>query len=244
MTGDGLVECLQNGDWLSVLTETQFGHAWLFRVAIDFVIGTTIWLANRNSKRTLSLLRILATLSLIELVTLAWTGHAVATRGAFGIVHLLGDAVHLLAAAFWPGSLVPLATFLTMLLRSNPTEGIVLAVPIVRRFSASSLIAVAVLASTGLLNAIFMSGTLQALLASPYGRILVFKIILFSAMIGFGAWNLLILKPKLAVELPNAKPAPKSAIQVLIRNVFLEIGLGTFVILIVALLGITPPPMN
>jgi putative copper export protein len=31
MTGDDLIECLQTGDWLTVLTGTQFGHIWLFR---------------------------------------------------------------------------------------------------------------------------------------------------------------------------------------------------------------------
>ena len=32
MTGDNLIECLQTGDWLTVLTGTQFGHLWLFRI--------------------------------------------------------------------------------------------------------------------------------------------------------------------------------------------------------------------
>ena len=39
MTGDGLVECLQSGDWLTVLSGTQFGHIWLFRVIVSLIFG-------------------------------------------------------------------------------------------------------------------------------------------------------------------------------------------------------------
>ena len=51
----------------------------------------------------------------VELVSLAWVGHAAAGTGGYGVVHLSGDALHLLTSAFWPGALVPLATFLFVL---------------------------------------------------------------------------------------------------------------------------------
>ena len=244
MTGDDLIECLQSGDWLTVLTGTQFGHIWLFRVIVSLVFGIILWVVARTSGRRSFLQTTLAGLSVIELVSLAWAGHATASPGPFGVVHLLGDALHLLTAAFWPGALVPLAAFLLLLLKSSQFEAIVLAAPVVRRFSASSLIAVAGMALTGLLNSIFMVGSFRALLTSAYGQILVSKLILFFAMIGFGAWNLFLLKPRIAVELPTVNLAQKSAVRLLLRNVLWEIGLGTLVILIVGLLGITPPPMR
>jgi len=244
MTGDDLVGCLQSGDWLTVLTGTQFGHIWLFRVILSLVFAIVLWVAARKPGRRSSSQITLTGLSVIELTSLAWAGHAAASPGPFGLVHLLGDALHLLAAAFWPGALVPLASFLLLLLKSSQLETIVLAAPVVRRFSASSLIAVAAIALTGLLNSIFMVGSFRALLASAYGQILVSKLILFLAMIGFGAWNLFVLKPRLAVDLPIVNLAQKSAVRSLLRNVLWEIGLGTLVILIVGLLGITPPPMR
>ena len=186
----------------------------------------------------------LAGLSIIELFSLAWAGHGAASPGPFGVVHLLGDALHLLTSAFWPGALAPLAAFLLLLLKSSQVEAIGLAAPVVRRFSASSLIAVAVMALTGLLNSIFMVGSFQALLTSAYGQILVSKLILFFAMIGFGASNLLFLKPRIAVDLPTVHFAQKNAPRLLLRNVLWEIGLGRLVVLIVGLLGITPPPMR
>ena len=244
MTGDDLIECLESGDWLTVLTGTQFGHIWLFRVIVSLVFGIILWVMARTSGRRSFLQTTLVGLSVIELVSLAWAGHATASPGPFGIVHLLGDALHLLTSAFWPGSLVPLAAFLFLLLKSSQVEAIGLAAPVVRRFSASSLIAVAGMALTGLLNSIFMVGSLRALLTSAYGQILVSKLVLFLAMVGFGAWNLFLLKPRMiAIELP-VNLAQKRAVHLLLRNVLWEIGLGTLVILIVGLLGITPPPMR
>ena len=245
MTGDDLIECFQTGDWLTVLTRTQFGHIWLFRVIVSLVFGIILWLAAWTSGRRSYFQRTLAGLSVIELVSLAWVGHAAAGTGPFGIVHLLGDALHLLASAFWPGALAPLIAFLILLLKSSRVDAIGLAGPVVRRFSASSLMAVAVMALTGLLNSIFMVGSFRALLTSAYGQLLVSKLILFFVMVGFGAWNLFLLKPRLAVDLPNMNVADqKSAIRSLLWNVLCEVGLGAAVILIVAALGITPPPLH
>ncbi len=244
MSGDDLMECLQSGDWWIVLTGTQFGHIWLFRMIVYLVFGIILWLEARKPRRRSFLQTALAGLSVIQLFSLAWAGHAAASPGPFGVVHLSGDALHLLTAAFWPGALVPLAALLLLLLKSSQVEVIGLAAQVVRRFSVSSLIAVSVLALTGLLNGIFMVGSFRALWTSAYGQILVCKVVLFFAMIGLGAINLLILKPRIAVNLPPVDVAPKNATRLLLRNVLWEIGLGTVVILIVGLLGITPPPMR
>ena len=169
MTGDDLIECLQTGDWLTVLTGTQFGHLWSFRMMVGLVFGIILWVVVRTPGRRSFLQITLAALSAIELVSLAWAGHGAAIPGPLGIVHLLGDALHLLTSAFWPGALVPLAAFLFLLLKSSQVEAIGLASSVVRRFSASSQIAVAGMALTGLLNSIFMVGSFRALLTSTYG---------------------------------------------------------------------------
>jgi putative copper export protein len=244
MSGDGLVECLQSGDWLTVLTRTQFGYIWLFRVILGLVFGMFLWMGAQASLRSSFLRTTFAGLSVIELFSLAWAGHATASPGHLALVHLLGDGFHLIALAFWPGALAPLAAFLHMLLKSRPAEAIALAPPVVRRFSASSLIAVPFLAFTGLLNGLFMVRSFSALLTSAYGQILISKLILFFAMLGFGAWNLLFLKPRIGPDLPTVRSAEKSTLRLLLRNVLCEIALGFLVVLIVGLLGITPPPIR
>lgn len=244
MSGDGLVESLESGDWLSILTTTHFGHLWLFRVFVGLVSGIILWVVTQRSGRRRLIRTILAGLLVVELVSLAWVGHAAASPGRFGVVHLLADAFHLLASAFWPGALVPLAAFLFLLLKPGSTEAIALAAPVVRRFSGSSLIAVAGMATTGLLNSIFMIGSFPALLTSAYGLILTSKLFLFFVMIGFGAVNLFSLKPRIAVDLRADQVSERNALRSLVRNILWEIGLGIAVILIVGLLGITPPPVR
>jgi putative copper export protein len=54
---------------------------------------------------------------------------------------------------------------------------------VVRRFSASSLIAVAAMALTGLSNSVFMVGSVQGLLTTDYGRLLISKIVLFLLLV-------------------------------------------------------------
>ena len=137
MSGDDLIECLQTGDWLTVLTGMQFGHIWLFRLIVSLVLGISLWVVARTSGRRSFLQATLAGLSVMELVSLAGVGHAAAGRGSFGVVHLLGDALHLLTSAFWPGALAPLAAFLLLLLKSSQVEAIVLAAPVLRSFSFS-----------------------------------------------------------------------------------------------------------
>ena len=241
--GLNLIECLQTGDWLTVLTGTQFGHLWLFRMMVSLVFGINLWLAGRPEKRR-DRCSIFAWLSVIGLVSLAWVGHAAAGSGPFAAVQLSGDALHLLASAFWPGALAPLAVFLFLSLNSNQVEALGLAAPVVRRFSASSLIAVALMALTGVLNGIFMVGSVHALLTSAYGQLLTSKIALFCAMIGFGAWNLLWLKPRITRDLPTLNVGNQSAVRLLLKNVLWEIALATMVILIVGLLGTMPPPLR
>ena len=119
-------------------------------------------------------------------------------------VHL---SASILLVALFLFELVVLAPFarkppetIQSLFLSRQIRDLGLAAVVVRRFSASSLIAVAAMALTGLSNSVFMVGSVQSLLTTDYGHLLISKLILFHLMVGFGAWNLLLLKPRLAVD--------------------------------------------
>jgi putative copper resistance protein D len=245
MTGVDCVAALSPEIWSTVLFGTQFGHVWIIRSIIVLILGLSLWLIAGRRIRMSSLESLPSALAMVQLVSLAWAGHAAADVGSYGCVHLANDAAHLAVAAFWPGGLVPLAALLLRLLKSQQAALLGTTAQIIRRFSISSLIAVAILWLTGLINSFFLVGSIQALLASTYGQILFCKVVLFLSMVGFGAWNLLVLKPKLAIDI-RAKnfTQQETAACSLIQNVFWEIGLGTAVIVIVAALGITPPPMR
>jgi putative copper resistance protein D len=182
---------------------------------------------------------------MVHLVSLAWAGHAAAGIGANGPIHLANDSVHLSVTAFWPGGLVPFAALLIRLLKSGRSAPLEIAARLTRRFSTASLLAVLALSATGLLNGVFMIGDIRAVFSTPYGRVLLAKLVLFTAMIAIGAWNLLVLKPRLAIKIQPENVANQNlSARSLFRNVLWEIGLGTGVFLFVGILGITPPPVH
>ena len=110
-----------------------------------------------------------------------------------------------------------------------------------------SLVVVGLLVATGLLNTYFIVGSPGALLTTDYGRLLLFKLALFVLMLGFGAWNLLVLKPRLyrdaMVESQTAASAT-TPMQSLIRSVAAETFLAAGVVFVIGFLGSTPPPMH
>jgi putative copper resistance protein D len=218
-----------------ILFRTQFGHLWLFRFGCCLVLGALLLIKRCES--------ISAGLAILVLASLGGAGHAGANASSTGLVALAVDVGHLVFAALWPGGLVPLLLFLFAERRAAQERDLL--ARMVQRFSAMSLTAVIFLGVTGIINAYFLVGSLRALFETPYGQLLLIKIALFLLMIGFGAWNLLVLKPGL-LRLAEADPqrgSPKF-VACLYRNVACETVLAAGVLLIVGLLGVTAPPMH
>jgi putative copper resistance protein D len=142
--------------------------------------------------------------------------------------------LHLCAAGFWIGGLVPLAIFLACVRASFSLGETV--VRVVRRFSTLSLCCVSVLVVSGISNSWLLVGSIHALFTTPYGRLLLVKLALFAILIGFGARNRFLVKGKL----PKAAADPDLLAQ-LRRNVVWEACLGVAVVVIVGCLGVTPP---
>jgi len=223
----------------TVLLQTQFGHLWACRLVGCLLIGILLF---RGSPEL-----IIAVLSFAILASLAAAGHSGAMVTNAGLLAIAGDIGHLIASALWPGGLVPLLVLLVSQYRTTDQTTRVFVVDVVRRFSSLSLMVVGLLAGTGLLNSYFIVGSWRALFATDYGRWLLLKIALFLLMLGFGALNLLVLKPQLAraalvqTQTPGAVMTPMSS---LIRSVTCETFLAAGVILVVGFLGATPPPMH
>jgi putative copper resistance protein D len=247
MTGGSLWE-MPGIDSIDVaITRTQFGKLWAWRLALMILFTIANLFASRKCRPVLWRSRawqcVGAIIATTLLASLAWAGHAGATLGAERPIHLTADAAHLVAAGLWPGGLLPLTLLLVRASRSSEPSLLFVASAITRRFSALSLFVVGALAATGLTNSYFLVGSLRALIASEYGRLLMLKLLLFFTMIGLGACNLLRLKPQLA--LANEQNATqRDALHKLMRNVIAELCLGTLVVLIVGALGATPPPRH
>jgi copper resistance protein D len=223
----------------TVLLQTHFGHLWAFRLACCVLLGILLFSGSHEL--------IIAILSLVILASLAVAGHSGAVVTNAGLLPIVGDMGHLIAAALWPGGLVPLLVLLAGQYRTGDQTTKRLVADVVRRFSSLSLVVVGLLAGTGLLNTYFIVGSVGALFTTDYGRLLLLKIALFVLMLGLGALNLLVLKPRLSraamveTQTAGAVMTPTSS---LIRSVACETFLAAGVVLVVGFLGATPPPMR
>ncbi len=216
--GDSVVAvCLHGGLW-PVLTGTRFGTVWSVRLADAVMLAAMLaWPAARYLQ--------LAAGALL-LGSLAFIGHAGATPGTAGDVHLASDVVHLIAAGAWLGGLPALALMM-LTVKAAPECARATA-----RFSALGIVCVGALAVSGLINSWNLLGSPLDLITTDYGRLLSLKLGLFAAMLGIAAVNRFHLTPRLA-------SAP--ARQALARNSIAECVFGLGVLLAVAALGTMPP---
>jgi putative copper resistance protein D len=231
----------------TVATQTQFGRISLARVVVLAVAGLCLFTARAEPVAMPDHPRTAAAMALVlvNLVTLGLTSHAAAAPGAAGIFRFFVDAVHLVAASIWPGGLVCFALLLRCALRSRPLPLVTVAATATHRFSTFSLAAVGVLSGTGLTMSFFFLHRVHDLWTSPYGRLLSAKILLFFGMLAIGAWNLVVLRRKLGRQSQRGHSGQAASTAcTLFRNVLCEIVLGIIVLLIVAALGITGPPVH
>lgn len=241
MSGLPLQQALRPAILRLVWSQTEFGGVWrlrlLFWLACVALAGWLMFLRpGSRTRAALAWLEILA--GGLLLASLAWAGHGQVGEPARW--HLIADAVHLLIASVWPTGLLPLVICLIGA-RPLPTlQRLEMLSPMVNRFSAISLVSVAFLAGTGIVNSCFMLGSFSDFLHSSYGRMLLVKITLVCIMVGIGAVNLLRLKP--AISSIEATESAAKAAERLRLNVTAEIVLGIGVALIVAMLGLMSPP--
>lgn len=208
--------CLHGGAW-QVATDTRFGMVWCTRAALAVLLGVSmLW----QAARWLQLITAALLIALLALI-----GHAGATPGLAGHIHLASDMVHLLGTGAWLGGLPALALLLAKARGQSVIEA-------TRRFSRLGIACVAALLASGAINSWNLLGAPGDLLATDYGRLLLFKICMFVAMIGIAAVNRYHLTPQL--------PSP-DALGALQRNSLCEIGLGLCVLMFVGTLGTMVP---
>jgi putative copper resistance protein D len=217
-----------------VLFATSFGRVWCWHLVFA-VLAIGVCLAPRARWRMPAIL----VLSLLLLVSLGWVGHAVEGQGVTRFVHQINQMVHLLAAGLWLGGLVPLAWLLERARSASGTAWISVAREVVPRFSQMGYAAVALLAATGAVNTLLLVGSTQALVSTPYGRLLGLKILLFLAMVTLALFNRFRLLPRLRREAQASMAAAALA-----RSVLFEQGLGLSILAVVSVLGTWPPAIH
>jgi putative copper export protein/mono/diheme cytochrome c family protein len=244
MSGRPLIDAAQSGAVAMVLTRTGFGHASLGRLGFGVILAVCLMLLRRSRpERVPALLAAASLAGAGGFVALAWTGHAAATEGAAGIVHLVADCSHLLAAGVWLGGLVALAIFFAAVRTAPRAAAIRLAAAVSGRFSPIGILCVATLTLSGIVNSWLLVGDLPHLLGTEYGRLLLVKVVLFAMMVAVAAYNRSVLTPALAAAARD-NALGRRALGGLLRNCLIEATLGLAVVGAVGLLGQSPPGLH
>jgi copper transport protein len=171
------------------LFDSRVGAVWLARLSLALIVAAVIAAAARSGRTWVWWAAIGA--SGMLMMTLSGLSHAAATGR---LLPLLADWTHAVAATVWMGGLLGFAVALCSRAFRDlaPDRGMKLRERAVRRFSVVATCAVVVLACTGLYAAILHVPNPQALLATPYGRALMAKLVLLSLLLAVGASNVLL----------------------------------------------------
>ena len=168
------------------ILETSFGRAWAVRGLLAVALATVAAVAWRL-RRDLSVPLLVLAGSIA--VTPALSGHA----RIEGLLAMLADAVHVIAAGVWVGGLA----FLALVLVEAGSERWSLAVRIVPPFSSLAVVSVIALVATGIVGGLSQLDSWQALWETTYGRLLLAKVALLVPLVALGAFNNRVSVPRL-----------------------------------------------
>jgi putative copper export protein/methionine-rich copper-binding protein CopC len=226
----GSSRMLDGGLVVTMLGDTNWGRGWLLQLS-----GAVVMLVAIVMVRTRALLYwplgVLAALLLA--ISPALSGHAAASEGSVFLV-ASEDAVHVLAAASWLGTLayVLLAAISHAMRPADPAASSSLAA-LVRAFSPLALISAAALALTGVLSAFTHLGAVSDLWRTSYGLALLLKVFLVALVLATGFYNWRKVKPTLGTT---------DATLQLQRSARFELGMAAVVVLVTAVLVALPTP--
>ncbi len=213
-------------------------NAWIFVVAImvvssgwsDFLFsGERTW-ERAFPQRTWATL-----LTGAALLTFSASSHAAAARGSGWAI--VADLVHLIAAAVWAGGLLFLALLLLRIRRLPAVPDPDGLIRLLRRYSLSAQGAVFALALTGLFSSFVQLPTLRSLLSTTYGQVLLIKLGIVAAIMALAFLN------NRAVQQAAETVSQARKMSYFVRRVAVEAGMAVVLLVSVAVLVQTPPPI-
>lgn len=219
-----------------IMTATSVGLAWTARVVVLLLLIAAI--AMLRSRPTLRF-GVLSTLGAVALATVTWAGHGAMDDGLRGGLHHTLDIAHLLAAGAWIGALFAFV-ILSLEARESSPETAALLGRASNGFAHIGTMIVATLVLTGAVNYLLIVGpTVEGLLTTAYGDLLLAKLALFALMLVLAAANRYRLSPRLAGALRNGDHA--EAVAGLRQSLVTETCLAVLILVLVAWLGVLSP---
>ena len=177
----------------------------------------------------------------IALASLSGIGHGLIDTAMAGWLHLGADIIHLWAAGMWLGAIMMLFVRVQAARREPASARAEEAWRAAANFARTGTLLVGAIVLTGAVNGIAIIGWsgLPALPTTPYGRLLIAKLLLFAAMLALAAANRFRHVPRLRAALDRRGPA--DALVRLKRSLIAEAACGIAVLALVAWLGTLDP---
>lgn len=196
---------LMSGDWRNIsdpdtwqaVLQTRFGVVW--RWEIGFALLSALSLLLKGTLRQ----KMLLLSSLLQLIALAGVGHAAMRDSWAGVLQQANHALHLIAAAFWAGGLVPL---LLLMRDARHTAFRRDAIRCMMRFSRYGHLAVALALLTGIMNSLLIAGSPLNWQATLWSELLVAKVLLVMLMVLIALVNRYLLVPRFRLATSDASP--------------------------------------
>ena len=135
---------------------------------------------------------------------------------------------HVLGAGAWLGGLLPLWPIIRVRNSEDRTIDVVL-----RRFSVVGMFAIAIILAGGLINLWARWNSLDVLVASAWGKVVLAKVLGFVVLVALAMMNRFVLMQRFAQAPSRAR---------LTRNIVAEQAGGLAILAAAAVLGILPPP--
>jgi copper transport protein len=241
-----------------IVRQTAWGSAWILQVGAAIIACAGFALARHNSTIGWGIAAIAA---LVLAVTPALSGHA-AGMPHWRTFAVATDAIHVIAAGAWLGSLcalvfIGLPAALRTESRNTPTglsTGLStnLMADVANAFSPVALTFAAIVVLTGLVSAWLRLGSISALWRTSYGAVLLVKLALVGGVFAAGAFNWLRMRSALARsalghaasdsgDASNAASQARARFQ---RSGTLELVFGALVIAATAVLVAMPTPVH
>jgi putative copper export protein len=141
------------------------------------------------------------------LITNSLAGHAATAEPV--PVALANDGLHLVAGSVWFAGIVTLCVVLPDAWAARPAaDRLSLLAPSVDRFATVALVSIAIAGVTGVINSLLNVAAFNDLIDSGYGRTVLLKLSLFTAILAFGAVNHFWVRRSLVRSLQEGHPSP------------------------------------
>ena len=225
----GSFTALRPGDLTDLLIGSTFGRGWMLQLAAT--IALLFGLRASKPMRWNALAIVCVALA----ISASFLGHPAAVPEVAALAMGL-DAVHVLAAGGWAGSIIVLAIAALPLILSVPTgHRVETARNLMRAFSPLALSCAAILTVTGAIGGWLQLRELGLVFGSPYGLVLFRKVMVVLLIAALGAYHWRVVQPSVGSD---------RSLRLLRGSLVVDVALVLLVLVLTAILTGTTPPLR